>query len=192
MQEDSVTINAHMRKKEPEEVRARLIECASAVTATQGLDNLRLDAIAKSAGVTKGGLLHHFPSKAELVNAVFEELLASFTRDLRKEMSNSDISDYGVFTRAYVNVILKGAVPDTSWCGLSLSIMTNNELKMMWENWYKARLKEHHKTDNDEILEIVRCAADGVWLADISNTGPKGNRRKNIKERLLAMTRSAL
>ena len=188
MQEDSTVTNAHMRKREPEEVRARLIECASIVAATQGLDNLRLDAIANSAGVTKGGLLHHFPSKKELINAVFEDLLESFTKDIRKEISDTEIDDYGVFTRAYVRVIMKGSVPDVSWSGLSLSVMTNNDLKLMWEGWYKARLKEYQATDADEILEIVRCAADGIWLADISNTGPKGSRRKAIKDRLLGMT----
>lgn len=48
----------------------RLLNAASAVVARQGIGKLTLDAVANEAGISKGGLLHHFPSKDKLVEAL--------------------------------------------------------------------------------------------------------------------------
>lgn len=47
-----------------------LLNAAEAVVARQGIANLTLDAVAAEAGMSKGGLLHHFPSKDRLVVAL--------------------------------------------------------------------------------------------------------------------------
>lgn len=47
-----------------------LLDAAEAVVGRQGIANLTLDAVAAEAGVSKGGLLHHFPSKDRLVEAL--------------------------------------------------------------------------------------------------------------------------
>lgn len=48
----------------------KLLDAAQAVVIRQGIANLTLDAVAAEAGVSKGGLLHHFPSKDRLVEAL--------------------------------------------------------------------------------------------------------------------------
>lgn len=47
-----------------------LLDAAETVVARQGIANLTLDAVAAEAHVSKGGLLHHFPSKDRLVEAL--------------------------------------------------------------------------------------------------------------------------
>jgi AcrR family transcriptional regulator len=48
----------------------RLLNAAEAVVVRQGIGSLTLDAVAAEAGMSKGGLLHHFPSKDRLVAAL--------------------------------------------------------------------------------------------------------------------------
>jgi AcrR family transcriptional regulator len=48
----------------------KLLDAAEAVVVRQGIANLTLDAVAAEAGMSKGGLLHHFPSKDRLVEAL--------------------------------------------------------------------------------------------------------------------------
>src|SRR5437764_3199185 len=48
----------------------KLLDAAEAVVERQGIGNLTLDAVAAEAGMSKGGLLHHFPSKDQLVEAL--------------------------------------------------------------------------------------------------------------------------
>ncbi|HEY6643707.1 TetR/AcrR family transcriptional regulator [Povalibacter sp.] len=50
--------------------RERVIEAAERVVAEVGAARLTLDAVAQSAGVSKGGLLYHFPSKESLLVAL--------------------------------------------------------------------------------------------------------------------------
>ncbi|HEX2269893.1 MAG TPA: helix-turn-helix domain-containing protein [Pyrinomonadaceae bacterium] len=47
-----------------------LLDTAEAVVVHQGIANLTLDAVAAEAGMSKGGLLHHFPTKDRRVEAL--------------------------------------------------------------------------------------------------------------------------
>jgi AcrR family transcriptional regulator len=51
-------------------LRDTLLDAAEAVVARQGIANLTLDAVAAEARLSKGGLLHHFPTKDRLVEAL--------------------------------------------------------------------------------------------------------------------------
>src|SRR5438876_12218385 len=48
----------------------KLLDAAEAVVVRQGISNLTLDAVAAAAGMSKGGLLHHFRTKDRLVVAL--------------------------------------------------------------------------------------------------------------------------
>jgi len=50
--------------------RARIVEAAVELAREVGAGNLSLDAVARRAGVSKGGLLYHFPSKNRLLEAL--------------------------------------------------------------------------------------------------------------------------
>lgn len=47
-----------------------LLDAAETVVSRQGIASLTLDAVASEAHVSKGGLLHHFPTKDRLIEAL--------------------------------------------------------------------------------------------------------------------------
>ena len=47
-----------------------VLDAAEAVVVRQGIANLTLESVATEAGLSKGGLLHHFPSKDKLVEGM--------------------------------------------------------------------------------------------------------------------------
>ncbi len=51
-------------------VRDRVLDAAETMARGEGSANLTLDAVANKAGVSKGGLLYHFPSKDALLAAM--------------------------------------------------------------------------------------------------------------------------
>ncbi len=63
--------------------RDRLLDAAERVVVESGATHLTLDAVAKSAGVSKGGLLYHFPSK----EALLEGMLSRHFKDVDAEVS---------------------------------------------------------------------------------------------------------
>ena len=62
--------------------RARILSAAGDIAHEVGPANMSLDAVAARAGVSKGGLLYHFPAKAQLLEALIEDHLRNFEQEL--------------------------------------------------------------------------------------------------------------
>ncbi|MFC7715316.1 TetR/AcrR family transcriptional regulator [Nonomuraea recticatena] len=58
--------------------RERLLDAAAEVLLTDGAESLTLEAVAKRAGVSKGGLFYHFPTKQAMVAAMVDRLTSAF------------------------------------------------------------------------------------------------------------------
>jgi AcrR family transcriptional regulator len=56
-----------------ENSRQRILAAASRLVRTEGSAHLSLDAVAALAGLSKGGLLYHFPNKTALLTALVEQ-----------------------------------------------------------------------------------------------------------------------
>ncbi|MEG3123418.1 TetR/AcrR family transcriptional regulator [Sphingomonas sp. GB1N7] len=163
------TPSAYERKKEPEKVRRALLDAAGELVSENGLANVTLDAVAKEAGVTKGGLFHHFASKQLLFHGMFADIIDYFDALIEGHMARDPI-EHGRFTRAYIEGVfvdhrLGGEAPSARLC---ISMLADPELQQMWSSWLAARIERHFATDGDEFCEMARLAADGVWLAVIA------------------------
>lgn len=55
-----------------------ILAAAEAILATEGLAHLSLQAVAARAGLSKGGLMHHFPTRQALVEALVERAAQGF------------------------------------------------------------------------------------------------------------------
>jgi AcrR family transcriptional regulator len=188
--------NPYARKKQPEAVRRALLDRAAELAVAQGLAAVTVQAVADAAGVTKGGFMHHFPSKQALIDAVFQELLDALDRDLDARIAadpdarpETPSKAWGLFTRAYLDAVLD-MVPGTGggpWAALYVSMLADPDLRALWAGWYEARLERHRATDDDVRLAAVRTAADGIWLADLTGITIKG--RADLHALLRDMTR---
>src|SRR3712207_1380048 len=56
------------------DARTRILDAAEAIVRTRGVSGLTLEAAAREAGVSKGGLLYHFASKEALLAAMLNRL----------------------------------------------------------------------------------------------------------------------
>ncbi len=58
----------------PASSREIIVDAAEAIVLESGARHMTLDAVAERAGVSKGGLLYHFPSKEALLRGMLERL----------------------------------------------------------------------------------------------------------------------
>lgn len=65
--------------------RRRILDAAQQLAFHAGAANLSLDAVAERAGVSKGGLLYHFPTKSALLKALVADFLERFDQALSAE-----------------------------------------------------------------------------------------------------------
>lgn len=64
--------------------RENLIDAFEDILIEHGENAATLDAVAKHAGVSKGGLLYHFPSKAALIDGLADRLEARMNEDIAR------------------------------------------------------------------------------------------------------------
>jgi AcrR family transcriptional regulator len=65
------------QRRTPEEARGAILAAAEEIVRRQGVARLTIDAVAAQAGLSKGGTLHHFPSKDALIAGMVEQKAAS-------------------------------------------------------------------------------------------------------------------
>ena len=163
---------AHKRKKQPEKVRSKLIECAARIITEQGPNALTIQAVADAADLTKGGLLHHFKNKNQLSEAVSRYFIEQLDTELSKLMAEDPV-EYGRFTRAYINSIWKDVASgqEEQWISFAVYALSEPQLKSMYNEWMNEKQRLHHNTDSDQMLQVLRYAADGIWFEILMRAG---------------------
>ena len=177
----------YRRRKQPELVHRALLDQTAKLVVEHGLAAVTVQAVAEAAGVTKGGLLHHFPSKQALIDAVFADLLEALDRQLDARIA-ADPEPRGAFTRAYLDSVF-AIEPEgyaAVWAALAISMLTDPPLRQQLADWQGARQARHRATDGSQALAAIRLAADGIWLADL--TGVTVERRADMRAFLLRLT----
>ncbi|WKK70997.1 TetR/AcrR family transcriptional regulator [Rathayibacter oskolensis] len=74
----------------PAPARDRVLDAFEALLIEQGERAATLDATARTAGVSKGGLLYHFPSKDALVDGLVERLDERLAEDIDRIMTSDE------------------------------------------------------------------------------------------------------
>ncbi|VEJ55776.1 TetR/AcrR family transcriptional regulator [Pragia fontium] len=183
--------NNYQRKKDPERMQEQLLQAASVIAARDGIAALSLNAVALQAGVSKGGLLHHFPGKQELIHALFSNLLGRMEKKI-VALEQEDPLPEGRFSRAYLMYIAGLGETDESreLALLSLAMPKETVLRKCWRDWMLEHLRHGDEIDRSYIGNLVRYAADGLWLSELTE-GPTMTpiERQALVSRLADMTR---
>lgn len=156
-------------------MREPLLRAAATVVAERGYSALTLDAVGAATGVSKGGLLYHFPTKEALVAALLEQLTTGFEAD-QSAAHTADPSVPGAWTRAYVTASISPPQDESAQvAAVALLAAVGHDpallgpLQARYSNWIE-------RLDDDELpgvdAHVVRLAADGLWAADLFNLAP--------------------
>lgn len=91
-----------------------LLAAAGALIVRHGLDALTFDRLAAEAGVSKGGLLYHFPDKERLLTALVDGRVARIDAAIAAWMTASTRrpGDTGGWLRAYIRAALSDSETD--------------------------------------------------------------------------------
>ncbi len=69
------------------DARTRILDAAETLVRTRGVSGLTLEAAAKQAGVSKGGLLYHFANKEALLGSLLGRLADFVARDFEASVA---------------------------------------------------------------------------------------------------------
>lgn len=183
------------RRKQPERVRADIIRAAGDIAVERGIHAITLESVAARAGVSKGGLQHHFRAKQDLLDALFDEVSAATEAALERETA-SDPDEHGRAARAYLAVTSREASHtgyQAIWRVLLSAMGTEPRIRERWSE----RLRRLNPSDPlpDEAaarLMICRLAAEGLWISGILDSiDMSASLRGEVLRQLAALTREA-
>jgi AcrR family transcriptional regulator len=171
--------------------RKTIIIAASMVVKNNGVEKLTLEAVAKEAGVSKGGLLHHFPNKEALIIGMVEELTNDFFTNVQ-DRAMRETREKGKWSRAFAEAIdedlKEGKEIGTA---LTAALFTNPDILSKFQNQYAMWQKNIENDGIDPVRStIVRLAADGLWYSEMFGLGVlEVEIRKKVIQELINMTK---
>ena len=161
------------RRRAPEITRAEIIEKAVEVAAEVGAMGFTLDAVVARTSVSKGALLHHFPSKTALLEGLVDHLGQMYVDSILKEAAR-DPEPYGRNARAYLRAAVNDPVTpqDVSIGRVVLAACAiEPALSERWNAWtQKVTADDPSDPVGADDALMLRLIADGLWMCDIYGT----------------------
>ncbi|MEA2229741.1 MAG: hypothetical protein QOF04_3371 [Solirubrobacteraceae bacterium] len=144
--------------------------------------------MAAQAGVSKGGLLYHYPSKDALVDALVDDWLGRFEGDVEARAGECG------WAAAYAEACAAGGhTRDERATDVALLAAMAGDpgrldaVRRRYASWQRRVAAGGGPADVD--ATVVRLAADGLWLADLLGLAPpKGRLRRDVLARLAELS----
>lgn len=164
-----------------------ILKAAARVIAKRGPAHLTLDAVAREAGLSKGGLLYNFPTKQSLVQGMILDHVERFRSEyerLRAERNgpNSAIS-------AMIGAQRTTGVERGTGLAMLAGIAENPDLlSPLREEACQALTDVRESATDPMIATLAWLAINGLEFLDLLDVSPfEGEERKRIEERLVEL-----
>jgi AcrR family transcriptional regulator len=187
-------MNAAKKTKAQSATREALLQAASQVVMDKGIESLTLNAVAQQAGVSKGGLLYHFPNKDALIGGLVEKLIQDFEAVLQTEFNQDDaLGAPGQWLRAYIRATLRFSKQTLALIARLTSIAADSPHLFAAAEVYSQRWQQRIEASGIEPTKatIILLATDGLWLSEAFQVGTLDEPAlTQVVEALLGMTRT--
>ena len=172
--------------------RAEILKVACRLVRRHGASHLTLDAVAKEAGVSKGGLLYHFPTKESLIQAALDDFLDRFDSETDAEASRNPSLD-NRWAQAYLIKTFEIDKEDLEMSFGILAAASNQpalldpmrERYVLWQSRMTAECRDPVEAT------VARLAADGLFFCELFGFAPLDPElRSKVLAYLMTMVKS--
>lgn len=162
--------------------RQKLLQAGREVAFEAGAASLTVEGVARQAGVSKGAVLYHFPSKDGLLGAVLMSLLEGFQEAVAREHERG-----GSWLKAY----LRASFPEqragylretrTIFAIVTLRPELGSLVRDRFLLWHQRALED----GQDPLTAgLVRAAVDGLWYNEMFGFSLDDEAREALLSRL--------
>ena len=171
------------------DTRRKILRAAARVINSGGVLALTLEAVAKEAAISKGGLLYHFPSKDALLDGMNNYLMQGFMSEVASTAGN-DPCEKGKWARAYTQVTFNQLDSEYDMNVAFLSAAATNP--KLLETMAKDMRILQTRIDNDQldpaVATVIRLAVDGMYFNQLYGMKLSDDVREKTLHYLLALT----
>jgi len=145
--------------------REAVLDAAESVVSTQGAAGLTIDAVAKAAGITKGGVQSCFGNKETMIEAMFVRWGARYDRQISALAGESP--DPLNALRAHLETTVSDKDNSSSRSAVLLSALLQSPDYLGWvRDWYVQREKEFMAPNDeaDDLRRVAFLATEGLFF----------------------------
>jgi AcrR family transcriptional regulator len=165
----------------------RIMDAAEDVVMRLGSVHLTFDVLVKETGLSKGGILYHYPNKKSLLQNMVQRMLDRFAMDRKRIEAKTEPTGM-VEAKTYIRASFE---KDDRYQASSTSLMAaaanDPELLEIVREDYRKNFAEIRATEKDAgLAALIYMAVDGVWLLDsLGLCLFTDEERNNLKQLLL-------
>ncbi|WP_298961459.1 TetR/AcrR family transcriptional regulator [uncultured Methylobacterium sp.] len=154
--------------------RSDILGAAEEVVAALGAQALTLDAVYRQAGVSKGGLLYHFPSKEALLQAMVERYITRCVAQETEFLREIGEDARGAGSRAAIaQVAADDPGADRLSAALLAAVATDLEYLAPLRGLVRQRFDDMKRSDLPfETAAIIELAVNGLALFELLRLPP--------------------
>ena len=175
-----------------------ILTAAERVALRDGVLRLTVEAVAREAKLSKGGVLYHFATKESLIQAMLDRLIQYCEQEMAQHQQDDVVP--GCWTRAYVRKTLapltpypgEAAFPKSKEVGAGLIVAAATNPKLLeplrkrFRTWQRAIERDGISPTR---ATVVRLAVDGLWLADVLGIWSLSDKlRRQVLNELIRLT----
>lgn len=171
--------------------RLHILTHAKQLIYESGFEALTLEAVAKKAAISKGGLLYHFPNKELLIKGLASYIFEAFVQRFY-ELGESDPNHIGKWTRALIESTREDLHQNAELnIGLIATSILEPEVSKNISVGYKSILKKLQEDGLPPVtVDMIRLAIDGLYYTQILQVAPLEKEKVNeVIQQLLQMTK---
>lgn len=174
--------------------RNKILDAAVRVIHRDGIIAVTFDSVATEAGVTRGGMMYHFPSREMLIQSIHEHLASQWETNL---VSIAGKSKSEATPKERAIAYARGSSRSANRAEL-LSVLQSGEnptTSAAWDAVLVGWASPPPETLNDNAALapfIARLAADGLWMYESLTGKPLPDQIRNlIAEQIVSVIESA-
>jgi len=158
-----------------------IIDAAEDVAMESGASRMTLDAIAAKAGVSKGGLLHHFPSKDALLKGMINHQI-QIHDEARKKILERIPKGPSRELKSYIfAVVNRSRGHDRLGASLSAAVAYDSKLNEPVRKVFVETYKKFAPPNVPfEKTAVIALAAAGLWLQEMFNISPFSKEERSM------------
>jgi len=169
--------------------REQLLDAAEHVVLQEGASHMTMDAVAAKAGVSKGGLIYHFPSQRDLLQAMLKRFIDQVETRLaeaRARLPASPVREIKAYVMAWFTL---GSQYRRSASALLATITREpGLLETVRKKHVEVLAKIIEAAPNPERATILSLATEGMWMSELLGISPLAhNEHGRIKRALLRL-----
>ena len=141
--------------------QTEIIKTATTLARAQGLGAVTYESISSAMGVTKAGVVYHFPQRRDLLRA----MVGHTTQEVRTQVEHLHDQTGTPRMTAYISLLLDGTLGAES-PALTTEIAADDELAHEWRELLESWTSELVElgADRGDVLTARLAASAGAWM----------------------------